>query len=403
MFIPIGDTPNPPGIPYVNYLLIGLNLAVFLLVTLPLVTALPDLSDPLLYKYLQVAGADGPQSARMLLENLSAYDLFVFRHGFRPADPSISSLFTSLFLHGSWMHLAGNMLFLWIFGDNVEHRLGSVRYLLAYLAAGVAATLFFALFVLSSQVPLVGASGAISGVLGFYYLWFPRNRVKTFVFLFPFIMTTFLIPARLVLGFYLLIDNLLPFLLNGGAGGGGVAHGAHIGGFIAGMAMAFGMDRLPGGGWRLTRRGGDEVDLEAGIDASGLPGIAETIERALGSGELERAATLYLRIPGRQGRAGLTSDSLLAIGELLLGRREYDQALSLFRRFIAERPSDTALDRAHLGAGRALMHKPRCVTSAYHYFLAALDLARSRDLAEEARLHLRAIERLGEKRAGKQA
>ncbi|WP_432823232.1 rhomboid family intramembrane serine protease [Trichloromonas sp.] len=401
MLLPIGDTPNPPGTPYANYLLIGLNVAVFLLIALPLTAARPDPSDPLLYEYLQVAGARDTLSLRVLLEHLSAYDLFVFRHGFRPASPSLSSLFTSLFLHGGWMHLLGNMLFLWIFGDNVEHRLGPVRYLLAYLAAGVAATLFFALFVPASQVPLVGASGAISGVLGFYFLWFPRNRVKTFVFLFPFIMNTFLVPARLVLGFYLLIDNLLPFLLNGG-GSGGVAHGAHIGGFVAGTAMAFGIDRLPGGLRQLRRRtplADDEVVREARVDT----GIATRIERALDEGELERALALYPRIDGRQGRAQLGSASMLALGELLLAHREYDQALSLFRRFIAERPADAALDRAYLGAGRALMHKPRCVTSAYHYFLAALDVARSRELADEVRLHLHAIERLGEKGTGRKA
>ncbi len=404
MFLPVGDTPNPPGIPYANYLLIGLNVAVFLLVTLPLATTRPDLSDPLLYEYLQVSGAHGELAARILLERLSAYDLFVFRHGFRPASPALSPLLSSLFLHGGWMHLFGNMLFLWIFGDNVEHRLGSVRYLLAYLASGVAASVFFALFVPASQVPLVGASGAISGVLGFYFLWFPRNRVKTFVFLFPFIMNTFLVPARLVLGFYLLIDNLLPFLLNGGGSGGGVAHGAHIGGFVAGMGMAYGMDRLPGDVRQLKRRtapADDPVDRDVEADAAGLPDIAASIERALADGKLERAVALYPRLPGRQGRAKVNSAALLAIGKLLLARREYDQALSLFRRFIAERPADAAIDRAYLGAGKALMHKPRCVTSAYHYFLAALDAARSRDLADEARLHLHAIERLGEKRGNK--
>ncbi len=402
MFLPVGDTPNPPGIPYVNYLLIGLNVAVFALVTLPLSTTRPDLSDPLLYEYLQAAGVHGRVTAQMLLDNLSAYDLFVFRHGFRPASPSISSLLSSLFLHGGWMHLFGNMLFLWIFGDNVEHRLGAFRYLLAYLAAGVAASVFFALFVPSSQVPLVGASGAISGVLGFYFLWFPRNRVKTFVFLFPFIMNTFLVPARLVLGFYLLVDNLLPFLLNGGGSGGGVAHGAHIGGFVAGIGMAFSMDRLSGEVRLLKRRPvyvNDEVerDTEAVVPID----IAAKIERALGAGEWDRAVSLYPYLSRRQGRLAVPSASLLAIGELLLARHDYAQALSLFRRFIAERPADAGLDRAYLGAGKALMHMPRCVTSAYHYFLAALDVARSRELIDEARLHLHAIEKLGRKSPGR--
>lgn len=243
MFLPIGDTPNPRGVPYVNCLLIGVNVAVFLLVSLPLTFAPPDLNDPLLLEYLRAVGARGSIPVQAILQQLSAYDLFIFRYGYRPSDPSLTTLFTAMFLHGGWLHLVGNMLFLWIYGDNVEHRLGRLGYLLAYLGSGVAATLFFAIFVPDSDVPMVGASGAISGALGFYYLWFPRNQVKVFIFLFPFIMNTFLLPARLVLGFYLLVDNLLPFLVNNGAAA-GVAHGAHIGGFVAGLAAAFGIDRL---------------------------------------------------------------------------------------------------------------------------------------------------------------
>jgi membrane associated rhomboid family serine protease len=248
MFLPFGDTPNPQATAYVNWLLIGLNVAVFIIVTVPLMAARVDLSDPLLGEYLRSIGVRGFVSPQDILQHVNAYQLFVFRYGFRPGDPSLISLFSCMFLHGGWMHLAGNMLFLYIFGNNVEARLGAPLYLLVYLVSGVAATLFFALFVPGSQTPLVGASGAISGVLGCYYLWFPRNRVKTFIFLFPFLMTTVLLPARLVLGIYLILDNLLPFLLNGGAGG-GVAHGAHIGGFLGGLGLAYIIDR-----WRGMRR-----------------------------------------------------------------------------------------------------------------------------------------------------
>lgn len=241
MFLPYGDTPNPLARSYVNWLLIGLNITVFFAVTVPLLFARVDLSDPLLFEYLRSHGAHGFISPQDILKNLSAYDLFVFRYGFRPAVPSLSTLLSCMFLHAGWMHLAGNMLFLYIFGNNVEARLGSVRYLLVYLVTGVLATLFFALFASGSQIPLVGASGAISGVLGCYFLWFPRNRVKTFIFLFPFLMTTVMLPARLVLGVYLVLDNLLPFIINGG-GGSGVAHGAHIGGFLGGLALAYGFD-----------------------------------------------------------------------------------------------------------------------------------------------------------------
>ena len=389
MLLPVGDTPNPPGIPYATYLLIGFNVAVFLLIAVPLSGTRPDLADPLLHEYLRVAGAKTPQAARILFEQLSAYDLYVFRHGFRPGSPELSTLFSAMFLHGGWMHLFGNMLFLYIFGDNIEHRLGRFRFLLAYLGMGVVSTLFFALFVPGSQVPLVGASGAISGVLGCYYLWFPRNQIKVFVFLFPLLVTTFLVPARLVLGFYLLVDNLLPFLIDAG-GNGGVAHGAHIGGFIAGLAIAWGLDRAPERRWRR----GSEVAAEAGGD----PG--ERLRQALVSDDLALADDLYRQLGDRQARARLDSTTWLDLGEFYLAHHRFDPALGLFRRFIAERPADPGLDRAYLGAGKALIHQPRCITSAYHYFLAALDLARSPERAEEARLHLRGIERLGRQGQG---
>jgi membrane associated rhomboid family serine protease len=389
MFLPIGDTPNSSKTPYVNYLLIGINIAVFFFVSLPRMAVPPDLSDPLLLEYLHSLGARGAISAQRVLEQVSAYDLFVFRYGFRPAEPSVATLFSAMFLHGGWLHLAGNMLFLWIFGDNVEHRLGRIGYVLAYLGTGIAATLFFALFVRGSQTPLVGASGAISGVLGFYYLWFPRNKVKTFVFLFPFIMDTFFIPARLVLGFYLLVDNLIPFLLTRG-GGVGVAHGAHIGGFLAGLGLAYGIDRLPGALRRKRAR--QRVQKEG----TSVRDPVEEIGRSLRRGDLAGASTLYLALAGGAERGRVPAEELLSMGEALLGGGNYDQALTLFRSFIADRPSDASLDRAYLGAGKSMIHQHRRITSAYQYFLDALDVARTREVAEEARLHLRAIERMGE-------
>jgi membrane associated rhomboid family serine protease len=129
------------------------------------------------------------------------------------------------------------MLYLWIYGNNVEHRLGALAYLFWYLATGVAAIVFHALFNLGSPVPLVGASGAISGVLGFYLIWFPRHVVKVFVFLFPFYVGIVHVGATVVLVLFLVVDNLLPFVL--APHGSGVAHGAHIGGFLAGMLVAW--------------------------------------------------------------------------------------------------------------------------------------------------------------------
>ena len=178
MFLPLGDEPNPRGIPWVTYSLIAVNTAVYLFISLPLSFGRPDASDPLLVEYVQVLLETLPQDrfvASEVVQQLSAYDLFVFDHGFRPAAPAPIALLTSMFLHAGFAHLAGNMLFLWIYGDNVEHRLGPVLYLTAYLATGVAATLFHTVFDLGSALPLVGASGAISGVLGFYFVWFPTQ------------------------------------------------------------------------------------------------------------------------------------------------------------------------------------------------------------------------------------
>lgn len=386
MFLPFGDTPNPPTTPYVNYFFIAANISVFIFFTLPLSLSRPDLGNPLLLDYLQIMTARSNLSPEQLLQNVTAYDLFIFRYGFRPASASIATLFTSMFLHGGWLHLAGNMLFLWIFGDNVEHRLGKLGYLLAYLLAGIAATLFFALFVPGSQIPLVGASGAISGVLGFYFLWFPRNKVKTFVFLFPLIMNTFYLPARLVLGFYLVVDNVIPFLINAGQGA-GVAHGAHIGGFGAGILLAFGVDR-----WRLASHGLRGYLSPGKASAKGKETAeVDRIIELLGEKQLSRASELYLNVSEPQARLAVPDEGVLTIADFLLNQGRHLQALSLFRRFIAERPASPEIGRAYLGAGFASLRQPRGETSAQQYFLAAIDTSNDEATTSMARDSLRRL------------
>ena len=138
------------------------------------------------------------------------------------------------------------MLFLWIYGDNVEHRLGPVRYLAAYLATGVAATLFHTRvrcieFGAAAGRARRAPSPACSAF--FYFIWFPRNRVRLWIMLFPFFMHVVRWPARLVLGIYLFIDNVMPFLIAQGGAGGGVAYGAHIGGFLGGLGWAWWSER----------------------------------------------------------------------------------------------------------------------------------------------------------------
>ena len=167
MLFPIGDTPNPRNFKaWINWSLLAINVAVYLVLTLPLSSQPANPQDPALVDYLRVvAPSVSPSVAYQALgRQISAYDLFVFKHGYRPGAPEVSDLLFAMFLHANFWHLAGNMLFLWIYGDNVEHRLGRVGYLLTYVLTGVAATLVFALFAGSSLLPMIGASGAISGV-----------------------------------------------------------------------------------------------------------------------------------------------------------------------------------------------------------------------------------------------
>ncbi len=247
MFIPVGDTPNPSKPAWMTWSLMAANIGIFVLIAIPLMTTAPDTSSQLYLQFIETMRERGV-AIEQLRGRITAYDLFLFQYGFRPAEASVLTLFSSLFLHGGWLHLAGNMLYLWIFGNNVENRFGAFNYIIMYLASGVIATLFFSLFVPGSNIPMVGASGAISGILGCYFLWFPRNRVKVFIFIFPFFIGFIFVPAPLVLAVYLLIDNLLPFIMMTG-GAAGVAHGAHIGGFLAGMGAALAMwHRAPKGG-----------------------------------------------------------------------------------------------------------------------------------------------------------
>ncbi|MBH0202132.1 MAG: rhomboid family intramembrane serine protease [Nitrospira sp.] len=174
-------------------------------------------------------------------------ELFAFQYGAVPAIvfgqaslpeeavvalPATLTLITSMFLHGGWMHLLGNMLYLWIFGNNIEDAMGHAKFVVFYILSGILAALSHALTDPSSQIPMVGASGAISAVLGAYLLLFPRAHVLVFL---PAIGMT-RVAAGIVLGMWF-ITQLISGGMSAGATGGGVAFFAHIGGFIAGMAL----------------------------------------------------------------------------------------------------------------------------------------------------------------------
>lgn len=152
-------------------------------------------------------------------------------HGLTPLTLFSPDLISAMFMHGGFFHLLGNMWFLWIFGDNVEDRIGRVKYVIFYLLVGILATLAHVVAEPSSAMPLVGASGAIAGVLGAYFLFFPFHRVVTLIPIFIF-FTTVRIPAMVFLGLWFLMQ------LAYSSFGGNVAWWAHIGGFISGLLLA---------------------------------------------------------------------------------------------------------------------------------------------------------------------
>lgn len=159
------------------------------------------------------------------------------------AVPDWLTLLTCTFLHGGWAHFLGNMLFLWIFGDNVEDRFGRLRFLLFYLGCGVAASAAHLLSAPGSDKPTIGASGAIAGVMGAYLLLYPHARVAMLV-VFGFFVDVIVLPAPFFLGYWFLLQLLGPLVDQGP--GGGVAWWAHIGGFVVGAAVAW---LLRAGGW----------------------------------------------------------------------------------------------------------------------------------------------------------
>jgi membrane associated rhomboid family serine protease len=165
-------------------------------------------------------------------------ELFIYAFGVVPAYFTVGSIFSSMFVHGGLAHLLGNLLFLWIFGDNVEDRMGHVRYLVFYLVCGFAAALSQVLLDPTSLVPMVGASGAIAGVMGAYLVLYPRSRV---LMLFPFPLFLFELPAVAFLGLWFLVQflngiNQLP-LFEQDAISGGVAFWAHVMGFVSGLVL----------------------------------------------------------------------------------------------------------------------------------------------------------------------
>jgi len=384
MFFPIGDTPNPKNFtPWMTWTLMAANILIYILITVPLSFQGIDRADPLLQEYLRAIVPHLPSgiSLRQVLDQISAYDLFTFVHGYKPGAPELSDLFFSMFLHGGLLHLAGNMLFLWIYGDNVEHVLGRIGFLVSYLATGAVATWFFSFFAGSSMIPLVGASGAISGVLGVYFLLFPRNRIKVFVALIPFYVDVFLLPARLVLGFFIIIDNLLPLLIGPQSS---VAYGAHIGGFLGGIAIALAGERFS---WhwpwqdRALRPEKDGLQREARPRFTGESNLS-AIRSAMTRNHLSDAIEILAQMD-RSEVAGLTPDECVVLSRWLDDTGHPVAASRILKQCVSTHRNSDRLADAYLSLGLMRLRQGQ-PTAAYQYLLAALELNPSPETSRQA-------------------
>jgi membrane associated rhomboid family serine protease len=180
----------------------------------------------------------GEQGFELAVRALGVTPATLIGHQHLPPElylvPPAATLISSMFLHGGWMHIVGNMLYLWIFGNNVEDAMGHVRFTVFYLLCGLAAALAQAVLTPASAVPMIGASGAISGVLGAYLLLYPHARVLTLIPL-GFYARFIYLPAWLMLGFWFVLQIINSLIVAEERGG--VAWGAHIGGFVAGVAL----------------------------------------------------------------------------------------------------------------------------------------------------------------------
>lgn len=372
MLIPIGDEPNEHRTPWVNWALIATNVLVFVLV--------------------QKSGRD---------------EGIVERWAYVPSAPSLQTAFSSMFLHGDWMHLLGNMLFLWIFGDNVEARLGRLGYLAAYLATGLVATVVHGVSDPSSAVPSLGASGAISGVQGLYVVAFPRNRVKLLVWFY--VVTIVYVKAAWVIGLWFVLNDLVPFLFDRTVLG-GVAHGAHLGGFAAGLLLCLVLrpflrasapaaalvgaraapprpaTRAPwvqtdpyGGGRTLsggTRAPTDEVDVLGMWRAGRWEAAADGLSAML-----------------REGRTpSLPETDFLRMALWLEERRRFADALQAFGAFLDVYPSSRSAGLAHFGRGILLSRFSHDAAAARPHLEAA---ARYTGDATVAAAAARELERIG--------
>jgi membrane associated rhomboid family serine protease len=397
MFFPIGDDNPSSRTPYVTYGIIGANVVVFLFVN-----KLGVLSD-----------------------------LTSLKYGFRPGKFEWYTLFTSMFLHGDFLHILGNMIFLWIAGDNVEEKLGRIAFLVFYLISGVCACLFYMLFVElgARMVPLVGASGAIAGVLGCYMIFFPTARIRVFYWFFFFFLGTIFVQAKWFLGLWIAL-NVFDWLVVGSQYVTGVAYAAHVGGFAVGVIVAVvakghlrkrgqvsQMDELTGfakpgapprPGPQVQSSGPDPVYSEGKPDfvrptyvsprtitdreTSGFFGREEAIAENVKAGRIDVALDRYEEYVHMRHAKPLPAWAQIEIASELYRRGDYEQALQAYRRYLAHSPAGADSAEAKFRLGIILSRHRKEFFRAREYLLQATMEHPDNQVVEFAREELERIE-----------
>jgi len=411
VFFPIGDDNPSVRRPYVTWTLVGLNVLVFVLVNL--------MGRQVFGKGLNTLLREG---------------------GFIPQDPEILDCFTSMFLHAGIIHLAGNMLFLWIFGDNVEDKLGPFLFAVFYLLSGAFAVGLYLVFPGRKDIPLVGASGAISGVLGCYMVFFPAAKVRVFYWFFFIFLGTFMLQAKWFLGIYIGM-NLFEWLVLENQYVTGVAYAAHVGGFAVGVMAAVitkgrlrrtgrltRIDELTGfaggptpgrkvphyeptrhhspqkermapehGPMKLSttdrvRKGFVSPRIETRRDGEGFFGIEEAIAGNVKSGQLDVAVEKYTDYVRMRHAKALPAWAQIEIAGELFRRNDYEGALEAYRRYLAHFPSGPDAPEARFRLGIILSRHRKEYFRAREYLLQAAVEHPDEQIVGFARKELKRIE-----------
>jgi membrane associated rhomboid family serine protease/tetratricopeptide (TPR) repeat protein len=394
MILPIGDDNPKAKVPWVHYGILAVNVLV----------------------YLNMVRLSGPRVGQ-----------FIDNWGLVPKDLNGVNLISSLYVHGSLDHIFGNMLFLWIVGDNVEDRLGHGRYFVFYHAAGVLASLVHVWINPLSDIPLVGASGAVSGVMGAYAVFFPRAKIKIWYFVI-FHMSVAYVSAMWAVGLYF-IYQVLFLLLAGARGGGGVAYGAHVGGLLFGIGVALilrktflkapdtvrrivsvgsgatgGVAIQPGDkeAWRNVQW----LQPELGPSHGPLDSNAE-IAAALTAGALPMAYQHFMQATSGYQPVSLEPLTLMRLGQELLLAGRYSPAARVYEVMVDTFPEDDGAPEAAFRLGTILCRELGDYRRARAYLQQALqthrDAQRQRRIADELKLidaHLRST-RLSRRRLGR--